>query len=879
MCYHKIVSACCALLALCLVAGAIPQKHVSPQADTRARVPELIALLQDRDAQARWQAADTLANLIDDRAADALAQALVDEDAGVRANAVRGVVYLDDGRQIGTLFTMLREDPSENVRQAIRRTITYMRDPAMTNVLLKETTSPDAVSRRIAAEMLGYHHDPEVADRLVSMNHHDPDPTVSRAALLALGQLGNFLAVPGLVQLMRNGSAEDRARCIELLGRTHQVAAETVVAAVNDPDGAVRAKAFTAMSEITDPAAFGYIAGIMIYRMPELTPRERQRVAEILIDMGPAAMPALINALGNGEIPTRRWAVRALGYLQDPAAVDPLLYTLRGPGLGDPDPGVRYWAIDSLERLQDRRAVPELIKLLPPSDKDQVTPEAKAWRELYLRDFSEAEKQASLQDGPPVDALSVRGRAVRALGRLGDPSAVKPLVALFKEKDPWLHWELRRALERLDFPETTHALLPLLRTGNRQTQEEIVRILGATATTEAVPELLNLLNNRRLDFRYEIVFALAHTHDPRANAAFLRLLKQRDDGVFRAVASELAKAPTPEVRKILLDVLNEPIRDSAINIPVKDEARSRILFGAVIALGEMREPEAVPGLRAVLMATDISGMYMAAAKALQRIGTEEAARALIAVTRARQDEQDKVIRWQAYLALDGFKGTEVTAALIEGAQDDWSFRREACAKALADNADPASLAALIELSSDQYVNVRRDAARGLGRIGGPGAADALIAMLRDDYEARDAAAEALGELKEERARPALARLARRGSSAAVKALVRLGGEATVRELREIAQGTIPWSRVAALRGLEQLGYPEMEPLYRQALRERNPLLMGWSAVYLARHGATDVQDELQTVKRYCDRKLSPNARSFELEELRDAIRALENGKG
>ncbi|MHB0938278.1 MAG: HEAT repeat domain-containing protein [Armatimonadota bacterium] len=875
MCYYRIVLSCSVLLALCLVAGATPPKYLPPFADARARLPELIQQLQDKDTQVRWQAANTLANLVDDRAAGALAQALHDEDAGVRERAVRGVVYLDDGRQVGTLFNMLREDPSENVRRAVRETITSMRDPAMREVLLRETDSPDTASRCLAAEMLGYHHSPEVIDRLVMMRVHHPDAATDRATTLALGQLGDFRAVPGLVQMMRNASAEDRARCIGLLGRTHQMTAmETVVAAASDPDASVRAKAFTAMSEITDPGAFGYIAGIMIYRMPALTPQERRQVSEILIDMGPAAEPALINALGNGEVPTRRWAARTLGYLEDPQAVDPLLRAL-----GDTDLGVRYWAIDSLERLNDRRAVPELIKLLPPSPQDQVTAEAKAWRALYMQDWSEAEKQASQQDGPPVDALSVRGRAVRALGRLNDPSAVKPLAALFKEKDPWLHRELRRALERLDYPETTHALLPLLRTGNRQTQEEIVEILGATATAEAVPALLDLLNNRRLDFRYEIVYALAHTRDPRANAAFLRLLKQRDDDVFRVVASELAKAPTPEVREILLDVLNDPNRDRAIKIPVKDEAQSRMLFGAVIALGEMHEPEAVPGLRAVLMTTDISGMYMAAAKALQHIGTEEAAQALIAVTRARQGEQDKVIRWQAYLALDSFKGPEVTRALIEGAQDDWVFIREACTKALADNADPASREALLGLLSDQAPDVRRSAARGLGRNGGPGVADALIVMLQDDYDARDAAAEALGELKEERARPALSRMARRGSVAAVGALVRLGGEASIRELREIAQGTIPWSRVAALRGLEQLGDPEVEPLYRQALRERNPLVMGWSAIYLARHGATDVQDELQAVKRYCDRKLSPNARNSALEELRDAMTALEKGKG
>jgi HEAT repeat protein len=154
-------------------------------------------------------------------------------------------------------------------------------------IFLDGLSSPAVDARVLAAERLGRMavDDPRIVPALETALA-DPFPDVRVAAVTALG--------------MRKGGGHPVTR---LFG-----------GALRDADRLVRSAAVFALAKVGDPAA----------------------------------MPALLAALNDPEIPVRRDAVWAVGRLG--GGTSNTLDKLSG-ALKDADPSVRYWAACSLERL------------------------------------------------------------------------------------------------------------------------------------------------------------------------------------------------------------------------------------------------------------------------------------------------------------------------------------------------------------------------------------------------------------------------------------------------------------------------------------------------------------------------------------------------
>jgi hypothetical protein len=137
-----------------------------------------------------------------------------------------------------------------------------------------------------------------------------------------------------------------------------------------------------------------------------------------LISLGKDAVPSLMKAAADENLEIRRRVAKILGDIKDPRAVQCLLLTL-----DDKDRNIRMLAASSLAEI-GKPSLEGLLEVLKNRDKPFETRADAAW----------------------------------ALGKVGDRSAVEPLIVTLGEKDADLRVQASRALARItskDFGESS----------------------------------------------------------------------------------------------------------------------------------------------------------------------------------------------------------------------------------------------------------------------------------------------------------------------------------------------------------------------------------------------------------------------------------------
>lgn len=141
---------------------------------------------------------------------------------------------------------------------------------------------------------------------------------------------------------------------------------------------------------------------------------------------------------GTGTV-ARMEAAKALSRSRDPRALAPLLAVL-----ADANRDVRWAAIEALGDLGDRRAVPALVEYLK-------RPEAYRWGKRL---------------------------AASALGAIGDPAALEPLLGLLADEDPFVRRAAAMALLRLGDPGALQKVAALVKAGTDETLGSVRRELA-----------------------------------------------------------------------------------------------------------------------------------------------------------------------------------------------------------------------------------------------------------------------------------------------------------------------------------------------------------------------------------------------------------------
>ena len=303
-------------------------------------VAEQIAALKDEDWAIREEAATMLGTLRDPRAVAPLVSVLRDDDRAVRDAATAALLAI--GEPAVTTLGACLSDPVLTVQELASSVLVTIADARVLAPLMAALKSPDWIVRMHAAKALGRIQDPNAVAPLVPLLQ-DSVKAVREETSTALAAIGEA-ALSSLLTALTHTEWLVRLHAVEALGKTRSPEAVNPLLSVlfNDRDRAVREDAIRALGQIGDPRAVEFLVTAM--KEPGLRPLAIEALGRI---GDRCAVPVLITVLEavdrpefsrpidgcgenwDGEIQALGAAARALGVIQDEAAIPSLMKALR----------------------------------------------------------------------------------------------------------------------------------------------------------------------------------------------------------------------------------------------------------------------------------------------------------------------------------------------------------------------------------------------------------------------------------------------------------------------------------------------------------------------------------------------------------------------
>jgi HEAT repeat protein len=320
-------------------------------------VEPLVGALKDDDEILRTEAAEALGRIGDRRAVEPLVASLSSGVAGERRAAAGALKAIGDRRSVWPLTESL-QDSSPAVRRAAAGALAELGDAQCVEPLVRRLEDQDGSVREAASaalRKLGWVPGGTTAgashliaqqdwDGCVAMGSEAVEPliaaledertTVRQKAAWALGKIGDGRAAPALVGALHDRDKDVRQSARWALQQMGPSALEALVAGLL---GSTRAASLEAARLLK---GLGY----------QVDGLHKQWAAkgrwDLCVQIGPAAVQPLADALGNQDWKARSAAAKALGEIGDERGVRPLTQALT-----DSEWSVRFAAARALEKL------------------------------------------------------------------------------------------------------------------------------------------------------------------------------------------------------------------------------------------------------------------------------------------------------------------------------------------------------------------------------------------------------------------------------------------------------------------------------------------------------------------------------------------------
>ncbi|MBK8027100.1 MAG: HEAT repeat domain-containing protein [Chloroflexi bacterium] len=788
---------------------------------------------------------------------DELVRRVLHIDAELAASCLASGISVRDDTRAEVIVTLANQVAlnGRGLIYAAQSLVSFEPEAALP-LLFNAMRGGEMVSRHEAALMLRSLRLPVRRSLVRALDQRTP--TNSMAIASYIRKMGET-ALPTLLILLRHSHWYARRSAAWALGELRDPAAlPDLIEALGDHRSEVGAEAAEAIGLIGD--ATGLEALYMLARVQTGLGRRSRlgRAAVIgLVHLGQSALPYLVKLMGSDSSPEARRLVGLFWREIDSEDALPELLALSY----HEDLEVRAAALEALGAFtEDMRAVKRLIDAL--NDFAIVKRLRRRVSDIAAEKLEDSgvnsAKRAArrFRDGQAAteqNRLSA-GSAGRVKDRLRqDAQEREPAFAVMAAGPvPIDHGEPDFLKKGLDAP---------MASSSKSTSTGAVASTSSTASSTApatspISRLIASLDDADEQVRLNAIKALARTPGDAAISALVKAL-----GDFEAVVADAAVEALTAHGTAVIPAVRGAVRDESLNRRA----------GALEVLCRIQAVAALPELIAAL--DDTRRPWLGdrricdlAAAALERIGTDEALRA-VEMWRARQHTtpqsgasdaaQDGADKDQtlADRRNDPARYPEIIAEMLAAMRtEDWGVREETAkdlrefariklrgahdpalidpltavlidpdwvmrwsvVEALAWVGDPGVVPKLLTRLEDENWMVRAAAIRAIQEIGDRGAAARLAELLEDkNSSVREAAAEALGKLGDQAAIPSLTLAALESEPlvrfSAVEALLRIGGDAVVVPISNALNDEQAIIRFRAVQALDELADPRAIP--------------------------------------------------------------------
>ncbi|MGZ4807954.1 MAG: HEAT repeat domain-containing protein [Thermoanaerobaculia bacterium] len=626
-------------------------------------LPLMFELLGDKD----WRVRKTIVEgFVRDSGAAVIAgllDALADaENAGKRNSATEALMRIGEKASV-PIIERLRSDRDIDVRLSLVNLLGDLRSPEAFALMLGMLDNEQDVNvASSVVSSIGKYREPASVPRLLALLRVRTDPWLKFHVIEALGEIGDRSALPAILPLYAEKSL--RKPVLEAVGKIADVGTVSFLLHVIADEQKLNLTALRALVRIAEadkPRVVKEAERALIqHNFRELFPSEKvepliehlyatpkrdvknfivkflgwsgderalpvllthlqqpdtsEVAAQALIDFGPAALPAIHEALQNTEedeivllllrvlnsagrresIPhifrlldhhnstIRRVAIETLGQILDPGSVDYLLAKL-----DDSDVACQQAAVNSMSSLV--AAFPEvkndvlakIRKLLQAKSIPVKLNSLSVFVDIQGEGYHEELLLAS-KDSDPV----IRQKAVSLMGRFSEEQFGDQVVLSLADEASAERLAAINAIVHLRPEKGLAPLISSLEDNDIWIRTAAAQALGAYRHAQAIAPLLRHLDTDLAPVRIAVIDALGRSEDAVVKQTLFHCLAEDDHEIQRAALLALSRIPGEDVFDRLLASL--------------DDQDWRIRAAAAAALGLRGDKAALPALHRAL---------------------------------------------------------------------------------------------------------------------------------------------------------------------------------------------------------------------------------------------------------------------------------------
>jgi HEAT repeat protein len=421
-----------------------------------------ISLSKDDNAGIRVIAANILGKLGDTKATKVLIELLKDENALVRNAAEFALNELSELTKNENIIVSHKEKSNESLQSHLDKNA----DKSLIKPLIESLKNPDPNIRLSAIDTLGELGATEAVKPLIELLK-DSNSSIRNKAVLALAELGKTEAIKPLIKLLQDS---DKSVSFSTIFALSQLGATEAI----DPleELLIDLIKETGVAFFFGKAAMGSLLLEELFQKSQSNYRYYAGFFLAMLGATEAIKP-LKELLKDSKSFVRMTAGLALAQLGATEAIKPLIKLLK-----DKNANVRNnaaMALGKFEAIEAIEAIKPLIELLKDSDLSVRKTAMFALIQLNAIEaiktltelFRDTNVDNTIEELFSNDTYSdVRSHAALALGKLGEPLAVKPLIKLLKDSDKDIRNNAIKALAQLGTTEAINSLLKLLKTKN-----------------------------------------------------------------------------------------------------------------------------------------------------------------------------------------------------------------------------------------------------------------------------------------------------------------------------------------------------------------------------------------------------------------------------